>query len=63
MGAIAPALADKLYQHQIKNNLSQSDILIDDRMDIIERWNNAGGTGIHYESASQVLSDLKKLGL
>ena len=50
-------------KHQIKNNLSQSDILIDDRMDTIERWNNAGGTGIHYESASQVLSDLKKLGL
>ena len=50
-------------KHQIKNNLSQSDILIDDRMDTIERWNNAGGTGIHYESASQVLNDLKKLGL
>ena len=32
-------------------------------MDTIERWNNAGGTGIHYESASQVLNDLKKLGL
>mgnify|MGYP001474021408 CR=1 FL=1 len=50
-------------KHNIKSNLSTNDILIDDRMDTIERWNNAGGTGIHYDSASQVLSDLKKLGL
>ena len=32
-------------------------------MDTIERWNNAGGTGIHYINASQVLNDLKNLGL
>ena len=41
----------------------EKDILIDDREDTIERWNTAGGTGIHYKSASQVLNDLKKLGL
>ena len=50
-------------KHNIKSNLSTNDILIDDRMDTIERWNNAGGTGIHYINASQVLNDLKNLGL
>ena len=32
-------------------------------MDTIERWEAAGGTGIHYKSASQVLNDLNKMGL
>ena len=50
-------------KHEIKSNLSQKDILIDDREDTIGRWNAAGGTGIVYKSIGQVLSDLKKLGL
>jgi PAS domain-containing protein len=50
-------------KHNIKSKLSSNDILIDDRDDTIERWNNAGGTGIHYKSSGQVLNDLKKLGL
>ena len=40
-----------------------SNILVDDRDDTIQRWNAAGGTGILYTSANQVINDLKKLGL
>ena len=50
-------------KHLIKPELSSTDILIDDREDTIERWNQAGGTGIHYKNISQVLNDLAKLGL
>ena len=50
-------------KHEVKPNLQKTDILIDDRLDTIERWNNAGGTGIHYQNISQVLNDLGKLGL
>ncbi len=50
-------------KHLVKPQLSQTDILIDDREDTIGRWNAAGGTGIVYKSIGQVLSDLKKLGL
>ena len=50
-------------KHEVKPQLSQTDILIDDREDTIGRWNAAGGTGIVYKSIGQVLNDLKKLGL
>ncbi len=50
-------------KHEVKSDLQTTDILIDDREDTISRWNEAGGTGIHYKSASQVINDLKKLGL
>ena len=50
-------------KHLIKPNLSNFDILIDDRQTIIDNWNNAGGNGILYQSASQAIADLKKLGL
>ncbi len=50
-------------KHLVKPQLSQTDILIDDREDTIGRWNAAGGTGIVYKSIGQVLNDLKKLGL
>lgn len=38
-------------------------ILIDDRKDTIDKWNANGGIGIFYQSADQVIDDLKKLGL
>ena len=38
-------------------------ILVDDRKDNIERWNNAGGIGIVFKSTDQTISDLKQLGL
>ena len=50
-------------KHEIKPQLSKTDILIDDRADTIGRWNAAGGTGIVYKNISQVLNDLAKLGL
>jgi hypothetical protein len=50
-------------KHEIKSQLSKTDILIDDREDTIGRWNAAGGTGIVYKNISQVLNDLAKLGL
>ena len=50
-------------KHEVKSDLQTTDILIDDREDTISRWNKAGGTGIHYKTASQVINDLKKLGL
>jgi len=50
-------------KHLIKPELTNFDILIDDKQYIIDNWNNAGGTGILYQSANQVISDLQKLGL
>ena len=50
-------------KHKIKPELSQFDILVDDRADTIDRWNAAGGTGILYTSAGQTINALKKLGL
>jgi len=50
-------------KHLVKPNLTKNDILIDDRADTIDRWNTAGGTGILYKSSSQVINDMKKLGL
>ena len=50
-------------KHLIKPELSKYDILVDDRASTIDNWNNAGGTGILYKNSSQVISDLKKLGL
>ena len=50
-------------KHLVKPNLTKFDILIDDKPSTIDNWNNAGGTGIFYKSASQVINDLKKLGL
>lgn len=38
-------------------------ILIDDRLDNIERWNAAGGIGIHHTSAADTITQLKQLGL
>jgi len=38
-------------------------ILIDDRKDTIDAWNANGGIGILYQSAQQVIEDLKELGL
>jgi len=50
-------------KHKVKPELTNSDILIDDKQSTIDNWNNAGGNGILYQSASQVIADLKKLGL
>jgi PAS domain-containing protein len=50
-------------KHLVKPTLTKGDILIDDRADTIDRWNAAGGTGILYKSSSQVINDMKKLGL
>ena len=54
---------DYITDGKVKPELSQTDILIDDREDTIGRWNAADGTGIVYKSIDQVLNDLKKLGL
>jgi hypothetical protein len=50
-------------KHKVKPSLTKKDILIDDKASTIDNWNAAGGTGILYTSASQVISELKKLGL
>ena len=50
-------------KHLIKPSLTKKDILIDDRAATIDNWNAAGGNGILYKSAPQVISILKKLGL
>jgi hypothetical protein len=39
------------------------DILIDDRVDTIERWNNAGGVGVLHKNANDTINQLAKLGL
>ena len=38
-------------------------ILIDDRQDTIDKWNAAGGIGIHHTSAENTIKQLQKLGL
>ena len=56
----------KIYFAAAKNKAKFSHpnyILIDDRQDTIDSWNAKGGIGIHYKSASQVIQDLKELGL
>ena len=50
-------------KHKVKPELTPTDILIDDRKSTIDNWNNAGGVGILYQSASQTIADLKKIGL
>ena len=50
-------------KHTVKPNLTKFDILIDDKGSTIDNWNAAGGTGIFYQNANQVINDLKKLGL
>lgn len=42
---------------------SPKSILIDDRKDNIQRWNEAGGIGILHTSASDTIKKLKELGL
>ena len=45
------------------NYSTRNKILIDDRPDTIDNWNTKGGTGILFKSTSQVIEELKKLGL
>ena len=56
----------KIYFAAAKNKAKfarPNHILIDDRKDTIDAWNANGGIGILYQSAQQVIEDLKKLGL
>jgi len=50
-------------KHEFAN---ENSILIDDREDTIERWNNAGGIGIHHPenttNITPILNKLKELG-
>ena len=50
-------------KHTVKPQLTKYDILIDDKASTIDTWNNSGGTAILYQSADQVINDLKQLGL
>lgn len=40
----------------------KNDVLIDDHLPNIHNWANAGGIGIHHETAQKTISELKKLG-
>lgn len=50
-------------KHTVKPQLTKYDILIDDKASTIDTWDNSGGTAILYQSADQVINDLKQLGL
>lgn len=50
-------------KHLIKPKLSKFDILIDDREEVINNWNIAGGKGIHYQSLNDVIINLKIIGI
>ena len=68
VGILYPSKPKVFYKkakekHMVKPNLTKNDILVDDRADTIGRWVGAGGTGILYQSADQVINDLKNLGL
>ena len=48
---------------KLKSQLaSPNSILIDDRGDTINRWNQAGGIGIHHTSTNSTIKQLKDLG-
>jgi hypothetical protein len=46
-----------------KDYASPDAVLIDDRIDNINGWREAGGIGIHHVSTKDTISELKKLGL
>lgn len=54
------------FSQQKKELATPTSILIDDREDIIESWNQAGGIGIHHpentSDISPILNKLKELG-
>ena len=50
-------------KHKVKPNLTQYDILIDDKASTISNWESAGGTGILFTSTPQTIEALKQLGL
>lgn len=50
-------------KHQIKSNLTKSDILIDDKANTINNWNSSGGTGILHTSTENTIKQLKQIGL
>jgi hypothetical protein len=51
-----------VMRSQKKNFANASSILIDDYDKNTNEFNRAGGTGITFKSASQTISELKKLG-
>jgi len=68
VGTLYPSKPKVFYRkakekHMVKPNLTKNDILVDDRPDTIARWDGAGGTAVLYQSAGQVINDLKRLGL
>jgi len=50
-------------KHQVKQSLTKSDILIDDKVSTIDTWNLSGGTGILHTSTPNTINQLKKLKL
>jgi hypothetical protein len=46
-----------------KDFATPKSILIDDRLDNIQGWREAGGIGIHHVSAKHTIDQLKVLGL
>ena len=68
VGTLYPSRPKVTYRpakekHNVKPDLTKFDILIDDKMSTIDRWDAKGGTAIFYQNADQVINDLKKLGL
>jgi len=55
-----------LYLRYAKHKIDFAEpnaVLIDDRIENIENWVNAGGIGIHHTSTESTIHHLKKLGL
>ena len=52
-----------IYNSTLLNYSSKNKILIDDKPETIDNWNNAGGIGILYKNTPDTLKQLKKLGL
>jgi hypothetical protein len=46
-----------------KDFAGPKNILIDDRLDNIQGWRDAGGIGIHHVNAKHTIDQLKVLGL
>ncbi len=51
-----------VYREEKKNYVTGPDcILIDDLAKNIKEWNEAGGTGIQFETAAQVIKDISEI--
>lgn len=61
IGYVKKVIFSSSYKKQLYSK--PNNILIDDREDIIKKWNDRGGIGIYHRSTSSTIKELEKIGL